>query len=60
MQSSKKMTSDPFEFLRNLAVLAEERGDLASATEYWRGVVAECPGDHDALSALQRLGGAIA
>jgi hypothetical protein len=46
--------------LRNLAVLAEERGDLASATEYWRGVVAECPGDHDALSALQRLGGAIA
>ena len=41
---------------RNLARLAEARGDLASAAEFWRAVLAECPGDHDALSSLRRLG----
>jgi tetratricopeptide (TPR) repeat protein len=46
--------------LRNLAVLAEERGDLACAAECWRAVVTECPGDHEALPALRRLGAAIA
>ena len=41
---------------RNLARLAEARGDLASAAEFWRAVLAECPADHDALSSLRRLG----
>jgi GT2 family glycosyltransferase len=41
---------------RNLALLVEERGDLRGAARLWREVLAECPGDRDALSALRRLG----
>jgi tetratricopeptide (TPR) repeat protein len=40
---------------RNLAVLAAERGDLAEAEKLWRAVLAECPGDRDALAHLERL-----
>jgi tetratricopeptide (TPR) repeat protein len=35
---------------RNLAVLAAERGDRACAERLWREVLAECPGDAEALS----------
>jgi len=41
---------------RNLAVLAAERGDHAEAVKLWTEVLAECPGDRDALKMLQRLG----
>jgi len=41
---------------RNLAVLAEERGDLPEAALLWSAVLAECPGDADASRALRRLG----
>ena len=42
---------------RNLAALAAERGDLAGAERLWREVLAECPGDREALAKLQvRLG----
>ena len=44
---------------RNLAVLAEARGDLAAAAEFWRGVLAECPADPDAVSSLRRLGAGL-
>jgi len=41
---------------RNLAVLAAERGDHAEAMRLWTEVLAECPGDREALEKLQRLG----
>jgi tetratricopeptide (TPR) repeat protein len=44
--------------LRNLAVLAEQRGDGAEAASLWRTVLAECPGDAEATCCLQRLEGA--
>jgi tetratricopeptide (TPR) repeat protein len=37
---------------RNLAALAAERGDCEEARGYWRAVLAECPGDPEALSKL--------
>jgi len=40
---------------RNLAVLAAERGDNAEAAKLWAEVLAECPGDREALTALERL-----
>ena len=40
---------------RNLAVLAAERGDHAEAVRLWRAVLAECPGDREALAMLERL-----
>ena len=39
---------------RNLAVLAEERGDPAEAGALWRAVLAECPGDREALAKLRK------
>ena len=36
--------------LRNLAVLAEERGDRAEARRLWRMVLDACPGDTEARS----------
>jgi GT2 family glycosyltransferase len=42
---------------RNLAALAEERGDRVEAARLWSEVLAECPGDRDALAACQRLAG---
>jgi tetratricopeptide (TPR) repeat protein len=39
---------------RNLAVLAAERGDLAEAQRLWEAVLAECPGDREALAKLER------
>jgi glycosyltransferase involved in cell wall biosynthesis len=39
---------------RNLAVLAFERGDPAGALKLWREVLAECPGDREALAILSR------
>ena len=44
---------------RNLAVLAEERGDRAEAATLWAEVLAECPGDREALAARHRLAGPI-
>ena len=38
---------------RNLAVLAAERGDHAEAERLWHDVLAECPGDREALSKLE-------
>jgi tetratricopeptide (TPR) repeat protein len=35
--------------LRNLAVLAEERGDRAEARRLWRMVLEACPGDAEAM-----------
>jgi glycosyltransferase involved in cell wall biosynthesis len=40
---------------RNLAVLAAERGDPAAAARLWREVLAECPGDREALAKLQEF-----
>jgi GT2 family glycosyltransferase len=40
---------------RNLAVLAEERGDGDEAARLWAEVLAECPDDPDARAALGRL-----
>jgi len=34
---------------RNLAALAKERGDHDEAKQQWRAVLAECPGDKEAL-----------
>jgi hypothetical protein len=34
---------------RNLAVLAAERGDQAEVRRLWEAVLAECPGDREAL-----------
>jgi Flp pilus assembly protein TadD len=39
---------------RNLAVLAAEQGDFAEATRLWEAVLAECPGDRQALAKLVR------
>jgi len=36
--------------LRNLAALAEERGDRVEAQRLWKMVLDECPGDPAALS----------
>jgi glycosyltransferase involved in cell wall biosynthesis len=41
---------------RNLAALAAERGDHAETVRFWRDVLAECPGDREALA---KLGGAF-
>jgi len=40
---------------RNLAVLASECGQHAEAMRLWMEVLAECPGDREALKMLQRL-----
>jgi Flp pilus assembly protein TadD len=37
---------------RNLAMLAADRGDRAAADELWREVLAQCPGDREALAKL--------
>jgi glycosyltransferase involved in cell wall biosynthesis len=37
---------------RNLAVLAAERGDHAEVERLWHEVLAECPGDREALAKL--------
>ena len=37
---------------RNLAALATERGDLEEAKRQWQAVLAECPGDAEALRHL--------
>jgi tetratricopeptide (TPR) repeat protein len=39
--------------LRNLAALAHERGDPAESQRLWRAILAECPGDAEAMSKLQ-------
>lgn len=44
---------------RNLAALAEERGDLAAAARLWQEVLAECPGDPEAVAMRDRMGGAF-
>jgi Flp pilus assembly protein TadD len=41
---------------RNLAELARERGDHEEAERLWRAVLAECPGDRDALRNLNPEG----
>ena len=40
---------------RNLANLAQERGDLAEAVRQWREVLVERPGDREAADRLARL-----
>jgi ferric-dicitrate binding protein FerR (iron transport regulator) len=40
---------------RNLAALAEERGDHAEALDQWDAVLAECPGDPEARRCLERF-----
>jgi hypothetical protein len=40
---------------RNLASLAEERGDRPGAERLWAEVLAECPGDRVAAAARARL-----
>jgi hypothetical protein len=42
---------------RNLAVLAAERGDHAGVRRLWEEVLAECPGDREALARLGRVSG---
>jgi hypothetical protein len=42
---------------RNLAVLAAERGDQAEVRRLWEAVLAECPGDCEALTPLGRVSG---
>jgi GT2 family glycosyltransferase len=39
---------------RNLAALAAERGDHARAEQLWAEVLAECPGDREAVAKLER------
>jgi cytochrome c-type biogenesis protein CcmH/NrfG len=34
--------------------LAEERGDYAEAARSWNDVLAECPGDREAMAKLKR------
>ena len=38
--------------LRNLAALAQERGDGTEACRLWRSILAECPGDTEATAKL--------
>jgi GT2 family glycosyltransferase len=38
---------------RNLAALARERGDDEEARRLWRAVLAECPGDREALERIR-------
>jgi tetratricopeptide (TPR) repeat protein len=38
---------------RNLAALATERGDDGEARRLWRAVLAECPGDREALERIR-------
>lgn len=45
---------------RNLAALAEERRDLVAADLLWSEILAECPGDREALSARRRLAAILA
>jgi glycosyltransferase involved in cell wall biosynthesis len=40
---------------RNLAEVAAERGDHAEAARLWGEVLAECPGDRQALANLEKL-----
>jgi hypothetical protein len=40
---------------RNLAALSTERGDHAEARRLWADVLAECPGDREAVAKLERL-----
>jgi glycosyltransferase involved in cell wall biosynthesis len=40
---------------RNLAVLAKARGDHREAERQWRAVLAECPGDAEALQNLEQI-----
>jgi glycosyltransferase involved in cell wall biosynthesis len=40
---------------RNLAMIAEERGDHAEALTQWQAVLAECPADSDAVLRLGKL-----
>ena len=42
---------------RNLAILAELRGDGEEVRRQWRAVLAECPGDAEALERLQERRG---
>jgi tetratricopeptide (TPR) repeat protein len=44
---------------RNLAALAAERGDRDGAERLWREVLAQCPGDREALAKLQVHSGAV-
>ena len=44
---------------RNLAALAAQRGDYAEAQRLWEDVLAECPGDREALAKLGRLNGSV-
>jgi GT2 family glycosyltransferase len=44
---------------RNLAALAAERGDHAEARRLWADVLAECPGDREAVAKLERLRSAL-
>jgi glycosyltransferase involved in cell wall biosynthesis len=44
---------------RNLAVLAEERGDLAEAGLLWKEVLTECPREPDAVWSTHRLAGPV-
>ncbi len=37
---------------RNLAALAEERGDAEEARTQWQAILADCPGDKEALARL--------
>jgi tetratricopeptide (TPR) repeat protein len=39
---------------RNLASLASERGNHAEAAQLWRAVLAECPGDREAVAKLHK------
>jgi Flp pilus assembly protein TadD len=41
---------------RNLAAMAAERGDREEEMSHWRAVLAECPGDSEALGRLRRPG----
>ena len=40
---------------RNLAIIAGERDDKAEMRAQWQAILAECPGDQDALRYLQSL-----
>ena len=40
---------------RNLGVLAAARGDVQESARQWRAVLAECPGDAEALARLRHL-----